>query len=175
MASALVLLLLATLGEGAELVQVAGMKLTLIGLILCLCFGGIAQAATPVKSYREWKAQKIQVASSQIGLLKARIASAQIIGHKEQSENIKKQIDQEQWNLDVAKDLSVTDYFVLYLSQIPDADRFKQAAVRMSVTEIEEMMKAYSEAVGAAQTPSEDLSQSNKLPIQAGEIHDQMK
>jgi hypothetical protein len=150
------------------------MKLTFFGLILCL-FVGTAQAATPVKSYREWKAQRVQVASSQIGILKVRLAAAQMMVQKGQAENLKKEMDQEQWNLDVAKDLSVTDYFVLYLSQIPDTDRFKQAAARMNVTEIEEMMKAYSEAVGASQTPNENLSQSNKLPIQAGEIRDQMK
>jgi hypothetical protein len=175
--------------EGAELVQWIGMKLTFSALILPLFFLGTAYAAppavrtgavpptavvtapivaAPIRSYREWKADRIQTATSQIAALKARLVGLPI--RSPLTENIKKEIDQQQWNLDVAKDLSVTDYFVIYLSQVHDADRFKQAAARMSLAEIEEMMKAYSETV--APVPSDNLQQGAKLPVQAGEIRE---
>jgi hypothetical protein len=162
------------------------MKLTFFGLILSLLLSlaGTAQAATPainsrklaivqtpVKSYREWKAQRIHTAGSQIGVLKAQLTSAQMMGRTAQAANLQKEISQEQWNLDVAKELSVTDYFVLYLSQVPEADRFKQAAAKMSLNEIEEMMKAYSDAVGASQNAPDTASQGSQLlPIQANQV-----
>lgn len=161
------------------------MKLTFFALILSLFLAGAAHAAAPavpartlainpttVKSYREWKAQRVHAATSEINSLKAQMTSAQMMGHKAQVENLQKELSQQQWNLDVAKELSVTDYFVIYLSQVPETDRFKQAAAKMSLNEIEEMMKAYSEAVGA-QTPPDPVSQSNKfLPTQASEVRE---
>jgi hypothetical protein len=161
------------------------MKLTFFGLILSFFLAGAAHAATAsnsrtpavtattVKSYREWKTQRIHSATTEISSLRAQFTSAQLLGRKAQAENIQKEISQQQWNLDVAKELSVTDYFVLYLSQVPETDRFKQAAAKMNLNEIEEMMKAYSEAVGANQAAPDSVSQSNKLlPTQASEVRE---
>ena len=49
----------------------------------------------------------------------------------------------------MAKDLTVADYFVLYLSQHPSDRRFQDAASKMSVSEVAELMESYAKAIGA--------------------------
>jgi hypothetical protein len=69
-------------------------------------------------------------------------------GKEDQSKNLTKDLTQEDWNLDVAKDLTVADYFVLYLSQHPSERRFQEAASKMSVTEVADLLEAYAKAIG---------------------------
>jgi hypothetical protein len=101
-----------------------------------------------VKSFREWKAEKIERVGERVLVIKEQIKSLKSQGKEDQSKNLTKDLTQEDWNLDVAKDLTVADYFVLYLSQHPSERRFQEAASKMSVTEVADLLEAYAKAIG---------------------------
>lgn len=132
----------------------------------------VAPTASVIKGYQEWKGEKIQYAMSQGALLKAQIIKAQAEGNKKQVETLEKQQTQINWNLDVARELSVTDYFVLYLSQQPHPDRFQQAAQKMSTKEVAELIEAYANTLGTSPTemvvkPAPQALGVGRLPVQA--------
>lgn len=102
-----------------------------------------------IKSFHDWKNEKIQAVSSQ--MLQTQIETkklkadpntkpAQLVANK-------KQLDQLNWNMQVAQELSVTDYCVLYLSQQTQAKRFEIAASKLSTDEVAELMRAYAESL----------------------------
>ncbi len=136
-----------------------------------------AMAAIPsspqsIKGYHEWKSEKIQNTLNQISTLKAQITKAQADSNKKQIEAFENQLDQLKWNLEVSEDLSVTDYFVLYLSQQTANDRFQQAAQKISTKEVAELMEAYSNTLGSSPAdlvakPAAQPRLPGKLPAQA--------
>ncbi|MEZ0392777.1 MAG: hypothetical protein ACAH59_11210 [Pseudobdellovibrionaceae bacterium] len=157
-----------------------------IFLILCLCLSiqssatgvGIANA---VKGFQEWRTDKIQAAVNQMLVVKSQILRAHGEPNKKNLENLEKQLDQIKWNLEVAKDLSVTDYFVLYLSQHSNPDRFQQAALKMSAKEVAQLMEAYANTLGPV-PPTEQLVRPTqqavapaRLPVHATQNRDQFK
>lgn len=105
-------------------------------------------SANAVKSYKDWKGDKIQTALNQILLTRNQALKAQTEGNLKLRDSLQRQMSQLQWNLEVANDLSVTDYFVLYLSQQSQADRFYLAAQKLTASEVAELMEAYSSALG---------------------------
>jgi hypothetical protein len=125
-----------------------------------------------IKGYQEWKREKIQLAQGQVSSLHAQIFKAQAEGNKKLVENLERQSAQLHWNMEVAQDLSVTDYFVLYLSQQSQPDRFQQSAAKMSTREVAELIEAYAKTLNTG--PVETVIQSSqqatilkKLPFQA--------
>jgi len=132
----------------------------------------IAPAAAGIKGYQEWKGEKVQYAVSQSNALRLQIHQAQLEGNRKLAESLEKQQSQIDWNLSVDRDLSVTDYFVLYLSQQPQKDRFQQAAQKMSTTEVTKLIEAYAKSLGTNSTetivqPVPQSSAMTKLPTQA--------
>jgi hypothetical protein len=116
-------------------------------------------------AYKDWKAEKIQniqvkinQTGAQVEALKVRIAqdqkSAVVSPYGNHLQYYQKQLDQAQWNLEVARDLSVTDYIVLYLATQPSKGRFQEAAAQLKPSEVAELMEAYSQSIGAASAPS---------------------
>jgi hypothetical protein len=133
---------------------------------------GAAQAFSAVKGYQEWKQEKVQVAMTQGIAVRAQLIKAAAENNRKQVEILERQLAQLNWNVEVARDLSVTDYFVLYLSQQPNADRFQQAAQKMSTKEVAELIEAYSNTLGttaaeAVVKPAPQAVIPGKLPIQA--------
>ncbi len=131
-----------------------------------------ATASSSLKGYHEWKNEKVQSAVNQGASLRQQLIKAQTEGNRKQVEALEKQQMQLNWNIEVARDLSVTDYVVLYLSQQNHPDRFQQAAQKMSTKEVAELMEAYSNTLEV--TPSENVVKPApqavvpaKLPIQA--------
>ena len=143
--------------------------------LLIFCFGFLSSAmafpasagkliarnpsvsASTLKSYREWKTEKIQLLSSQISSFKLQIEQQRtslLIGKTSKLETSNKidqlmiQEHQTQWNLEVANDLSVNDYFVLYLANHPTANRFQQIAPKLSASETAELMESYAKSLG---------------------------
>lgn len=101
-----------------------------------------------VISFRDWKNEKIQHATSKVDQetrrleqLKAQRSKSAInaveIVRAEQS------LAQEQWNLEAAQDLTVTDYAVLYLSGCPVGTKFTEAASKMTSDEMGQLIEAY--------------------------------
>lgn len=125
----------------------------------------VAQAEPGVKSYREWKAEKIHTAQARISNLKVRMEltkqSRQVAQGDPNNTNsttveggyltnttlatLEKQLQQEQYALEFSQDLSVTDYFVGYLTKLPNQQKaVQEVAARLSPDEVAELMIAYS-------------------------------
>lgn len=158
------------------------MMKTFLFILTLLCLQTFASAAPvpAIKGFYEWKNEKIQAAGNQISLTRVQIQKAQVENNKKTAEGLEKQLDQLKWNMEVAQDLSVTDYFVLYLSQQTQSDRFTQAAARMTTKEVAELMQAYANTLGSSPSevvvrPSAVPSIPSKISIQAIQYRDQIK
>ena len=121
-----------------------------------------------IKSYKEWKGEKIHAVSAHAQTTRTQILKAKTERNSDLVESLEKQEKQQQWNLDVANYLSVADYFVLYLSQQTQPERFREAAKKMTPTEVAELMEAYAAALAPAPL-------GEKLPTRAAQTNDQIK
>lgn len=137
---------------------------------------------THFKSYREWKNEQIQDVQGKISVIKVQL------DHKKQSRNVaqgtdpnlsmnnkrgteagepsveklEKELQEEQYDLDVAKDLTVTDYFVGYLTTVDNKKAaFHEVAGKLSPEEVAELMTAYANSVFGARTTDLPASAAN--------------
>jgi len=132
-----------------------------------------AQANTGVKSYREWKTEKVSQASVRVNTVKARLdpnlalnrTKGQVEGTLTKdlaTDKLERMLRAEQYDLDLAKDLSVTDYFVGYLTKVQDKKAaFQEVAGKLSPEEVAELMTAYANSVFGAHQSDLPASASN--------------
>lgn len=121
-----------------------------------------------IKSFREWKSEKIQLAMQQaVNMRNLILRTKSTSGASKNTEALEKQLIQLNWNLEVSKDLSVTDYFVLYLSQQPQKDRFKTAAEKLTTAEIADLMQTYAQSLTSNPNPATETASSTNLSSQA--------
>lgn len=140
-------------------------------------------AGAEVKSYREWKTDKVQVAQGKVSSLKAQIDSKKSgrtaahsvdpnLAHRPTLEavssqdmpveKLERQLREEQYTLEVAKDLSVTDYFVGYLTKVQDKKAaFHEVAGKLTPEEVAELMTAYANSVFGAHASDLPVSATN--------------
>lgn len=132
-----------------------------------------AQAAAGVKSYKEWKLERVSVAQVRVTSIKnqienrkaVKLAIAQGVDPNLQKirgmeaasssdfmvERLERQLKMEQFSLDLAKDLSVTDYFAGYLTKVQNKKAaFQEVAGKLSAEEVAELMNAYANSVFGA-------------------------
>ncbi|WP_415063510.1 hypothetical protein [Bdellovibrio sp.] len=141
------------------------------------------KAGAEVKSYREWKTEKVQVAQNKISSIKAQIDvkrslrlmaqgmdpnlaqrnSLEAVSSGDMSvEKLERQLRQDTYELEVAKDLSVTDYFVGYLTKVQDKkSAFNEVAGKLSPEEVAELMTAYANSVFGAHASDLPVSATN--------------
>lgn len=153
--------------------------LVLTLILSVFCVGVAASEANSVKTFRDWKQEKIQLINQrmsqskiQLEALKGRKMAETKAGRTSSYDGLiqhyEKEIGQEQWNLEVAQDLSVTEYIALYLSGHTSKTRFQEAATHLNASEVAELIEAYSEALDAANPPA--LAGASKVigkPIQS--------
>jgi hypothetical protein len=143
-------------------------------LILFLVVGfGLSSRAQTVVSFKDWKSEKIQQIQGRISAeklqleaLKLKKAPETIVAGKPAAkgdsgishliQRYEQQLTQEEWNLEVAQDLSITEYVMLYVGAQPSKQRLIQAASKLSAEEVAELMEAYSVSLGV-QTPAENI------------------
>lgn len=123
--------------------------------------------SSAVKGFREWKSEKIQLAMQQALNIRNMILRTKSNGPSKNLEALERQLTQLNWNLEVSKELSVTDYFVLYLSQQPQKDRFKMAAGKLTTAEIADLMQAYAQSLNSSPNPATEAVSSANLSSQA--------
>jgi len=132
--------------------------------------GARVQAVGP-QSFKDWKTQKIAVAQHQIELTKAQIMAARL-GPLSSNQvrtnlhNLDLELSQENWNLEVAKDLSLTDYLVLYLAHQGSSAKLVEAARKMTPEETALVLDAYIKSIGSFPTDSRV-----QLPTNAWQNH----
>lgn len=115
--------------------------------------------AVQLRSYREWKTDKIQEAILKVATTKTQIEVrrlSQSIHSKTEAvatadmstTQMENQLKADLTALEVAKDLTVTDYFVGYMSKIPDkVESIKEIAAKMKSDEVAELMLAYASSI----------------------------
>lgn len=117
-----------------------------------------AMAEPSVLSYKEWKNSKIQTIESRIRQLEGQSQPT----HRSADPNLKpqssspveaqlsadlsSQIESEMTNLNLVQDLTITDYFVGYLTkQSAPEQAIKEVAAKLSTEEVAELMAAYAQ------------------------------
>lgn len=132
-----------------------------------------AKAAADIKSYKEWKTDRVHGTQVRITSLKNQIENRKAVraalsqdpnlrqgrGTLEAAstsdytvEKLERQLKAEQYNLELAQDLSVTDYFAGYLTKMHNKKAaFAEVAGKLSPEEVAELMNAYANSVFGAQ------------------------
>ncbi len=127
--------------------------------------GASVGEAQKTKSFREWKSEKVQVALGKVTATKTKIQIAKNkdpnLGRSKSnleavsganSESLEEQLEQDQATLEMAKDLSVTDYFVGYLTKLQNKKAaFNEVAGKLTAEEVAELMAAYANSVFGTQ------------------------
>ena len=126
-----------------------------------------AAQAPCIQSFKEWKAEKINEIMNQAVTMKNMVLKIKATGPVKNLPPLERQLSQLNWNLEVAQDLSVTDYFILYLSQQPQADRFKLAAQKLTATEVADLMAAYAQSLNSAPASGLESGSPGNLASQA--------
>ncbi|UXR65649.1 hypothetical protein EZJ49_05210 [Bdellovibrio bacteriovorus] len=141
------------------------------------------KAGADVKSYREWKTERVQTAQNKVMTLKAQIdlkksgrslangtdpnmlhrGGLEAVSTQDMSvEKLERELREEAYDLEVAKDLSVTDYFVGYLTKVQDKKTaFNEVAGKLSPEEVAELMTAYANSVFGAHSADLPVSANN--------------
>ncbi len=107
-------------------------------------------ASTGVKSFREWKNAKIQEAEVRLKELKTKSKDPNL-SHKKGSEaglseELQYELELEHTNLSLSRDLTISDYFVGYLSkQNSLTAAINEVAGRLSPAEVAELMLSYAD------------------------------
>jgi hypothetical protein len=134
--------------------------------------GAPAVETAKTKSFREWKSEKVRDALGKVTATRTKIQLAKSkdpnLNRRKgaleaasgvNSENLEEQLEQDQATLEMAKDLSVTDYFVGYLTKLQDKKAaFNEVAGKLTAEEVAELMAAYANSVFG--THSSDLAPS---------------
>ncbi len=152
-----------------------------------LAFWGLTaftmRAGADVKSFREWKNERVQVAQAKVLSLKAQIdqkkvarvtaagvdpnlvhqGGLQAVASKDMSvEKLERDLREEIYDLEMARDLSVTDYFVGYLTKVQDKKAaFSEVAGKLSPEEVAELMTVYANSVFGAHSSDLPASANN--------------
>lgn len=159
-------------------------------LMAFIALTSLCAKAGSVQSYSEWKNTRIQQAQQKVSTLKTQIDQKKITkrdiaqgkdpnlalkqgteassGPDAQVEKLEKQLQQEAYSLDMAKDLTVSDYFAGYLTKMQDKkSAFNEVAGKLSPQEVAELMNAYANSVfgshagdlpNTATAPARDLT-----------------
>lgn len=116
--------------------------------------------ATGIKSYREWKSERVGEAQVRLEQMRNRLESRKfdpnlakaqpgtLEGRDPETARLEFQLRQEAAALETAQELTVSDYFAGYLTKMADKrSAFKEAAGKLTPEEVAELMAAYANSV----------------------------
>lgn len=118
-----------------------------------------AAPASSLKSYHQWKSDKIQEATGKLTVSKALVGDRKIAQSTKSkteavtmrhlnSAQLESQLKSDLMALEMAQDLTVSDYFAGYLSKLPNRNlAVKEIAHKMTSEEVAELMIAYSNSL----------------------------
>ncbi len=114
-------------------------------LISCLAFS----AELSVLSFSEWKSNKVQAAQTQYSALESEyLAKKKQNSTDPQLIKLYNGLKDSKSNVNELSDLSVTDYFIGYLSQFKSKKlAFQSAVTKLGPTEVSELMEAYANSL----------------------------
>lgn len=114
-------------------------------LISCFAFS----AELSVLSFNDWKSNKVQAAQTQYSALESEyLAKKKQNSADSQLIKLYKELKDSKSNVNELSDLSVTDYFIGYLSQFKAKKlAFQSAVTKLGPTEVSELMEAYANSL----------------------------
>ncbi len=134
----------------------------LLFLALLVMTGVKGRAEVSVESYQTWKNARIEEAQSQVERLQGALDSssskedapkkdgksggATLIGSQKNDAKLRQAL----LNLDIARELTVNDYFLLYLRQFRDRESFIEAAKKLTPEEVADLLLAYQKSLSGA-------------------------
>lgn len=113
---------------------------------------------TSVKSFKEWKNEKVQQAIKKVTITKAQIEykklnkqflqRTEVVSAKDSElDRLEGVLKNDLYSLEVTQELSVTDYFAIYLTkQENKPEAYKEAAQKMTSDEVNQLIKAYADS-----------------------------
>lgn len=140
------------------------LMLTLVfGMIVLLWAPGAVWADSgSVKSYREWKRAKVVDAQNRLEGRKHSFSQrkrdpnvrkkAGLEGQDLEATRLLTQIRNDEMELEMALELTVSDYFAGYLTKLSNKNVYKEVAGRLTPDEVAELMAAYANSVFGTQT-----------------------
>lgn len=107
-----------------------------------------------VKNFRDWKAEKILIITNKMSSIKSKMDTEKnkkklltinqlSLSEQKNIDFLERQLSQEQWNLEIAQELSVTDYLALYIAQNPGKNKFQEAAANLGSSDVAELIESY--------------------------------
>jgi hypothetical protein len=132
-----------------------------------------------VMGFQAWKSSRVEEAKVQIDRLQSELGADRTQGDRAPGEKIPvvngpgakslakdrlqkstradQRLQQAQLNLEIAQELSVNDYFVIYLSRFKERAAFQEAARKLSVDEAADLMMAYQRSIDMNSAPEAAL------------------
>lgn len=116
-------------------------------MTLTLLVGTSAQAeitSVGVLGYQAWKSERVEAAKADLEKAQADAPKVEVRTKAPQKiSRTEQKLQQAQLNLEIVQELSVNDYFVLYLNQFKDRSAFLEAARKLNSDEAADLMLAY--------------------------------
>lgn len=137
--------------------KISLLLLVLIGLQTQVQAGTLALESA-VLSFQEWKSQKVMLAQGQYKTLEEKyLSKKKQFPHDPTLKSLYTDLRHEKESVDELNELTVTDYFIGYLSQYKSKKSVFQAAIsKLGAEEISELMSAYANSL--LKTSGEGLS-----------------
>lgn len=119
-----------------------------------------------VKSFKEWKTERVQVAIKKVAITKAQIEYRRLNRQFIQKTNPTQIKDSELerleallksdiYTLEATQELGVSTYFAAYLTKLENKNEaYKEAAAKMTPDEVNHLIKAYADSMFSTNNPS---------------------
>ncbi len=124
--------------------------------------------ASTILTFKEWKMEKVQASLQRMSNLRAQIQVLKMESGNKDILPLERSLAQESWNLEVIKDLGISDYFILYVRPMKSPNKYKQLAAKMSPDELTEVLETFSKNLSSnEERPESSTKEAPALPAAA--------
>jgi hypothetical protein len=107
-----------------------------------------------VMGFQSWRASRIEEARFNLDRMSSKVLADKIDGSKGQkTTRPDHRLDQARLNVEIAQELTIHDYFQLYLNQFKGKDALLEAAKKLSPEDVAELLSLYKKSLGADSSP----------------------
>ncbi len=128
--------------------------LLILAIVLTMTASSSVRAeinSSGILGFQAWKSLRVTEARASLDKLQADL-QPQAPGAKPASKFARgdQKLQQAQFNVEIAQELTISDYFTLYVSQLKDRSSFLDAAKKLSADETADLMMAYQKQLSIA-------------------------
>lgn len=131
-------------------VKIAAASPLILPLAAVVVPGPVAAVAASerILSFNEWKTLKVNQSNEKIRQLSAQFTELRKMNPKAASlVRFQQELNQEYWNLEVARDLAPRDYMLLYVKNRNSKLKMQQIAALMSPDEMSQFLESYIQVI----------------------------